>query len=103
MGLINQLGKFSSQLLRELLRSRNAWHWGPDQEVSFEAIKQEMVKPWRCMTLKLKQRCPQTHHHIDWEQSSCSPMEMIGEQLTIQHREKIRPDRKGGSSVYLGM
>ena len=51
LGLVNQLGKFSSRIakisqpLRELLRSRNAWHWGPDQEASFEAIKQELVKP----------------------------------------------------------
>ena len=51
MGLVNQLGKFSnriaeiSQPLRELLRSRNTWVWGPDQERSFEAINQELVKP----------------------------------------------------------
>ena len=51
MGLVNQLGKFSSRIaeisqpLRELLRSRNAWCWGPDQEASFKALNQELVKP----------------------------------------------------------
>lgn len=51
MGLVNQLGKFSariakiSQPLRDLLRSRRAWMWGPDQEKSFLEIKQELVKP----------------------------------------------------------
>ena len=33
------------QPLRELLRSRNAWCWGPDQEASFKALKQELIKP----------------------------------------------------------
>jgi len=51
MGLVNQLGKFSlcvadiSQPLRELLRSGQAWVWGPDQERVFTAIKQELTKP----------------------------------------------------------
>ena len=37
-GLVNQLGKFSpniaelTQTLRELLSSKRAWLWGPDQE-----------------------------------------------------------------------
>ena len=50
MGLVNQLGKFSSriaetcQLVRELLRSNRAWIWGPDQK-SFSEIKQELTKP----------------------------------------------------------
>ena len=48
---MGQLGKFSNRIaeirqpLRELLRSRSTWFWGPDQERSFEAIKQELVKP----------------------------------------------------------
>ena len=51
MGLVNQLGKFSSRIaeisqpVRELLRSDRAWVWGPDQQKAFEAIKQELVKP----------------------------------------------------------
>ncbi len=51
MGLVNQLGKFSpriadiSQPLRELMSSRRAWTWGPDQEKSFSEIKQELTKP----------------------------------------------------------
>ena len=45
MGLVNQLGKFSSRIaeisqpVRELLRSNRAWIWGPDQEKSFSEIK----------------------------------------------------------------
>ena len=41
MGLVNHLGKFSnriaeiSQPVRELLRSRSAWFWGPEQEKVF--------------------------------------------------------------------
>ena len=51
MGLVNQLGKFShriaeiSQPLRELLRSRRVWTWGPDQEKSFNDITLELTKP----------------------------------------------------------
>ena len=51
MGLVNQLGKFSSRIaeisqpVRELLRSNQAWIWGPDQEKSFSKIKQELTKP----------------------------------------------------------
>ena len=51
MGLVNQLGKFSSRIaeisqpVRELLRSNRAWIWGPDQGKSFSEIKQELTKP----------------------------------------------------------
>ena len=51
MGLVNQLGKFSSRIteisqpVRELLRSNRVWIWGPDQEKSFSEIKQELTKP----------------------------------------------------------
>ena len=51
MGLVNQLGKFSSRIaeisqpLRELLSSRRAWVWGPSQEMSFAKIKEELAKP----------------------------------------------------------
>ena len=51
MGLVNQLGKFSSRIaeisqpLRGLLSNKSAWVWGPDQERSFVEIKQELTKP----------------------------------------------------------
>ena len=51
LGLVNQLGKFSpniaelTQPLRELLSSKRAWFWGPDQERAFASIKEELVKP----------------------------------------------------------
>ena len=51
MGLVNQLGKFSSQIaeisqpLRELLSTRREWTWGPDQIRSFSEIKTELTKP----------------------------------------------------------
>lgn len=51
MGLANQLGKFSphlgdiSQPMRELLRSGRAWVRGHEQEKSFSAVKQALVKP----------------------------------------------------------
>ena len=51
MGMINQLGKFSPNLasitqpLRELMSSNSAWIWGPAQEQSFQASKDELSKP----------------------------------------------------------
>ena len=51
MGLISQLGKFSSRIaeisqpLRELLQKGHAWIWGPEQEKSFSEIKSELSKP----------------------------------------------------------
>eukprot|EP00731_Ephydatia_muelleri_P002671 Em0001g2671a len=51
MGMINQLGKFSPNLasitqpLRELMSSKSAWIWGPAQEQSFQASKDEHSKP----------------------------------------------------------
>lgn len=51
MGMVNQLGKFSSTLaetsrpLRELLCKDRAWMWGSSQEEAFAAIKAELVKP----------------------------------------------------------
>ena len=51
MGMINQMGKFSpniaeiSKPLRELLSVKRAWCWGPDQERSFNELKQELTKP----------------------------------------------------------
>ncbi|KAL5488539.1 hypothetical protein EMCRGX_G017493, partial [Ephydatia muelleri] len=51
MGMINQLGKFTPNLasitqpLRELMSSKSAWIWGPAQEQSFQASKDELSKP----------------------------------------------------------
>ena len=51
LGLVNQLGKFSpniaelTQPLRELLSSKRAWLWGPDQERACASVKEELVKP----------------------------------------------------------
>ena len=51
MGMVNQLGKFSSQLatitqpLRELLSKNQEWIWGPSQEQAFLKVKEELSKP----------------------------------------------------------
>ena len=51
MGMANQLGKFSCQLAdltqppRELLSSKKAWLWGPEQETAFTRVKEELSKP----------------------------------------------------------
>ena len=48
LGMTNQLGKFSSKIakmtkpLRELLTKQSAWVWGPDQENTFQKIKDEL-------------------------------------------------------------
>jgi len=50
MGLANQLGKFSCHLahithpLRGLLSSKTAWLWGPDQDMAFARVKEELTK-----------------------------------------------------------
>lgn len=51
MGMANQLGKFSphlaelSQPLRELLSTKRAWVWGPDQQHAFSEVKTELTRP----------------------------------------------------------
>ena len=51
MGMINRLGNFSpnsahlTHPLRQLLTEKSTWLWGPPQEQSFEAIKEELAKP----------------------------------------------------------
>ena len=51
MGMVNQLGKFSSNLadltqpLRQLLSKKSTWMWGPAQDKSFSDIKIELSKP----------------------------------------------------------
>ena len=51
MGMINQLGKFSSRLadltqpLRELLSSKNEWCWDKVQQEAFELAKKELSTP----------------------------------------------------------
>ena len=49
--MVNQLWKFTpniaemSQPLRELLSTKKAWLWGPQQERAFQQIKEELMKP----------------------------------------------------------
>ena len=51
MGMVNQLGQFSphiaeiSQPLRELLSTKRAWTWGPDQDRALNQIKTELSRP----------------------------------------------------------
>ena len=51
MGMVQQLGRFIPNLsdishpLRELLSTRNAWVWGPDQGLAFSRIKEMLTKP----------------------------------------------------------
>ena len=51
MGMVNQLGKFSSNLadltqpLRQLLSNKYTWMWGPAQDKPFSDIKIELSKP----------------------------------------------------------
>ena len=51
MGMINQLGKFSSNLaeltqpLHELISKQNAWMWGEAQDEAFAKVKSELTKP----------------------------------------------------------
>ena len=51
MGMVNQLGKFSpnyadlTQPIRPLLSKKSSWLWGPEQDRSFLAIKNELTKP----------------------------------------------------------
>ena len=50
MGMVNQRGKFSSNLaqltqpLRELLSKKRTWLWGPTQDQAFAEVKAELVK-----------------------------------------------------------
>ena len=51
LGMVNQLGKFSSNLaeltqpLRELLSKKNQWTWNSDQDRAFTQVKAELTKP----------------------------------------------------------
>ena len=51
MGMINQLGKFSSNLaeltqpLCELISKKNEWMWGEAQDEAFAKVKSELTKP----------------------------------------------------------
>ena len=51
MGMINQFGKFSSNLaeltepLRQLLSKKNSWSWGYPQDQAFAKVKLELMKP----------------------------------------------------------
>jgi len=49
--MINPFGKFSpilatiAQPMRELLGKITNWCWGTDQEVAFQAVNEELLKP----------------------------------------------------------
>ena len=51
MGVINQLGKFTTNIadlltpLRKLLSNKQAWLWGPTQEESYKKLKVELTQP----------------------------------------------------------
>ena len=51
LAMVNQLGKFSpriselTQPLRELLSTKRAWLWGPEQEQAFDHVKEELLQP----------------------------------------------------------
>ncbi|XP_068228046.1 uncharacterized protein [Palaemon carinicauda] len=51
MGLVNQLGSFSSviareaQPLRDLLKQRNEWCWTAQQDLSFKRVKEALTAP----------------------------------------------------------
>ena len=51
LGLVNQLGSFSSDVaaaaepLRQLLRLRNAWFWTPAHDEAFVAVKMALLSP----------------------------------------------------------
>ena len=51
MGMVNQLGKFSTKLLdlshplRLLVNTKNSWSWGEAQDQAFTKIKEELLKP----------------------------------------------------------
>ena len=72
MGLVNQLGKFSSRIaeisqpLRELLQKGRAWVWGPEQENC--SLRSSWSWPnlpcWLYMTPKQTQRYLRTLHHL---------------------------------------
>ena len=51
LGLVNQLGNFSSQIsaaagpLRDLLKTRNAFLWLPEHSIAFEKVKEVLTSP----------------------------------------------------------
>ena len=51
LGMANQLGRFSHKLaeltqsLRDLLNKKQSWVWGPDQNLAFRQVKDELTRP----------------------------------------------------------
>ena len=51
LGMVNQLSKFTpkvaelSQPLREILSNKKMWMWDSAQEIAFERLKEELIKP----------------------------------------------------------
>ena len=88
LGMVNQLGKFSpriselSQPLRELLSTKRAWLWGPEQDRSFQNLKEELSKP---TTLALYN--PQAELKVSADASSFG----LGSVLFQQEEEVWKP------------
>ena len=88
MGMVNQLGKFTprttdlSQPLRDLLSTKNAWVWGPEQDRAFMLVKEELVKP---TVLALYD--PTANTKISADASSFG----LGAVLLQQHRGEWQP------------
>ena len=88
MGMINQLGKFSSRIadlsqpLRSLLSKRNSWLWTETQDKAFVQIKDELSKP---TVLALYN--PQASTKISADASSYG----LGAVLLQKHEETWKP------------
>jgi hypothetical protein len=86
MGMVNQLGKFSSNLaeltqpLRKLLSKNQTWIWGSAQEQAFKRVKEELSRP---TTLTLYDPAAETTVsavHMAWEWYYCRRRERCGNQ-----------------------
>ena len=72
--MVNQLRKFSprtselNQPLRELLITKRAWLWGPEQEQAFSRVKEELLQPTTLV---------QTVHGLQLAHASCIMLQHI--------------------------
>ena len=116
LGMVNQLGKFSPQIseltqpLRELLSTKRAWLWGPEQEQAFGRVKEELLKP---TTLALYN--PQVELKISADASSFGLGAVLFQkeddnwkpglciQVNVRNRKEICSNRERSTSCDLGM